>query len=422
MTERLAGAFRVSAAPFAQARRNQYAVSRRHSFQTKPTLQYMEHAPMLVVPFISLICLGRFPTAKDVAELTVPYDKINRPQSLVVYVSHSPVGPKGKEDLKKRPKYKLIVQAVEHWLKTWAKGLDVYLWIPPVSASTDSQLQSVLSYIERCDCTLIPIVDPDHENWPLIRSHHGLFHDYQAAAFHSHLATAWGRLELIASTRVTRLADTFDVCVLMGSEPNFNGCRPVFLFGTKEALADETPLLLPEVRARDLQTFNPSRGTPSFRGKKDVENAQNLYRSLAALFKEQQTIGYKGGLNDDGLPQGIGMRTYENGDRYNGEWADGSQNGFGTYLYEDGSRYEGEWKDGKRHGKGRFIFWSGNVEECNYIDDLQDGPAVFRRVEGGLSRGNYKEGKRVGMWVRENAEGFEMMRFRYEDGVQVSRE
>lgn len=44
----------------------------------------------------------------------------------------------------------------------------------------------------------------------------------------------------------------------------------------------------------------------------------------------------------------------EEGNIYEGEWANGMKNGFGKQRYEDGTEYEGQWKDGKEHGYGKM--------------------------------------------------------------------
>eukprot|EP00300_Choanocystis_sp_HF-7_P043209 c9806_g1_i1.p1 GENE.c9806_g1_i1~~c9806_g1_i1.p1 ORF type:complete len:752 (+),score=119.28 c9806_g1_i1:32-2257(+) len=408
--------------PLANARRMQYAVSMRNNVQVKVNPQYMEHAPMVVIPFSKLVCLKKFPEREKRGALTVPYTSLTRSRSLVVYISHSPIGHREKMDFKGNPKLNLIIKSIQCWLETWAKGLEVYLWMMPLCAPSSSHMQSALSYMERCDCALIPIVDVAHDRWEFTRSHQGVFVDYMAHAFQEHLKTAWGRLDLIAATRVTRLADTFDVFVLMGQGPNFRGCRPMFVYGSKEALAGAPPLLLPEVRPVDVQTYLPTRGRPSFKGKRDLEVVSAMFRRLSTVFQDQQASGYKGPTDGEGYPHGHGVRTFENGDRYNGEWVHGREHGFGVYLYQDGSKYEGEWRDGKRHGKGVFVFWSGNVEESEYVSDLQHGKASFKRIDGCVSTGQYSQGKRVGVWVRLDPEGNEAMRSRYEDGVQLGRD
>ena len=48
----------------------------------------------------------------------------------------------------------------------------------------------------------------------------------------------------------------------------------------------------------------------------------------------------------------LGTFTYNNGDKYEGEWKDWVHHGQGTYAWLEGDSYEGEWKNGKFHGQG----------------------------------------------------------------------
>jgi tetratricopeptide (TPR) repeat protein len=54
-----------------------------------------------------------------------------------------------------------------------------------------------------------------------------------------------------------------------------------------------------------------------------------------------------------------GVRNYENGDKYEGEFTNRQFNGKGTYTYANGDKYEGEFVDGKFTGKGTFTCSNG---------------------------------------------------------------
>ena len=53
--------------------------------------------------------------------------------------------------------------------------------------------------------------------------------------------------------------------------------------------------------------------------------------------------------------------TYDNGDKYVGEYKDDEMHGRGTYTYDNGDKYIGEYKDNKRHGQGTYTFADGEV-------------------------------------------------------------
>jgi len=42
--------------------------------------------------------------------------------------------------------------------------------------------------------------------------------------------------------------------------------------------------------------------------------------------------------------------TYQNGDRYEGNWHEGLKSGKGNYFFSDGSTYEGLWEDDEING------------------------------------------------------------------------
>ena len=39
-----------------------------------------------------------------------------------------------------------------------------------------------------------------------------------------------------------------------------------------------------------------------------------------------------------------GIKTWENGDEYYGEFKNNKKHGYGTYYYKSGSEYDGDWK------------------------------------------------------------------------------
>ena len=68
-------------------------------------------------------------------------------------------------------------------------------------------------------------------------------------------------------------------------------------------------------------------------------------------------------------------KTYDNGDKYVGEYKDGKRNGEGTMTYADGSKYVGQWKDGMRNGQGTMTYADGRVEKGIW----KDGKLVERQ-------------------------------------------
>ena len=68
--------------------------------------------------------------------------------------------------------------------------------------------------------------------------------------------------------------------------------------------------------------------------------------------------------------QGIGVFTYSNGDKYDGEWIEGNRNGKGIFI-SNADKYSGYWKDGKKMEKvllrikmGINMLENGRMTKC----------------------------------------------------------
>jgi hypothetical protein len=61
-----------------------------------------------------------------------------------------------------------------------------------------------------------------------------------------------------------------------------------------------------------------------------------------------------------------GVRNYENGDKYEGEFTNRNLNGKGTYTYANGDKYVGEFVDGKFTSKGTFTCSNGKQLTGNF--------------------------------------------------------
>lgn len=52
--------------------------------------------------------------------------------------------------------------------------------------------------------------------------------------------------------------------------------------------------------------------------------------------------------------EGVGVYTWNDGRRYEGEYKDDKKNGYGIYLWADNRKYLGNWNRGKQHGIGSY--------------------------------------------------------------------
>ncbi|MCX7737155.1 MAG: caspase family protein [Candidatus Kapabacteria bacterium] len=122
----------------------------------------------------------------------------------------------------------------------------------------------------------------------------------------------------------------------------------------------------------------------------------------------------------DGFKEGKGKYFYKNGKVYDGEWKENNRNGQGTETYPDGSKYTGGWKDGRQHGYGVTLFSDGAKYEGEWKDNLQNGQGTYIWADGDKYVGEWLNGKRHGKgkytwasgasydgdWKFNNQEGF----------------
>ena len=51
-------------------------------------------------------------------------------------------------------------------------------------------------------------------------------------------------------------------------------------------------------------------------------------------------------------------------------------NGYGIKIYDIGAKYAGEFKDGKKDGKGTFTYPDGTVRKGKWINDVYQKPVT----------------------------------------------
>ena len=74
--------------------------------------------------------------------------------------------------------------------------------------------------------------------------------------------------------------------------------------------------------------------------------------------------------------------TYNNGDKYTGEWKNDKREGKGIMEYENGNIYDGEWKNDLKEGKGIMKYNNGDEYNGNWLNDLKEGksPQILLRL------------------------------------------
>ena len=130
------------------------------------------------------------------------------------------------------------------------------------------------------------------------------------------------------------------------------------------------------VAERRKTNFNPA----LVMAKKAKENAllaANLLERDKKKLEGKSTDGtwtyvYLGELKDD-KPEGLGVRTWSHGEKYEGTWKVGKQHGQGVCRYPSGQIYEGSWENDNYHGRGKMTYSDGRVEDGLWRDDIFQG-------------------------------------------------
>ena len=101
---------------------------------------------------------------------------------------------------------------------------------------------------------------------------------------------------------------------------------------------------------------------------------------------------YKGEWKNE-KPNGLGVMTYPDGQKYVGRWKDDKRNGQGTFTYPDGGKYVGRWKDDKRNGQGTLTYPNGREYEGVFKSGERNGQGTLIFPDGIKFVGEFREDK-----------------------------
>jgi hypothetical protein len=108
---------------------------------------------------------------------------------------------------------------------------------------------------------------------------------------------------------------------------------------------------------------------------------------------------------EDGMKQGEGTCVWDNGDRYQGQFAGDVPDGRGKYQYSSGDVYEGEMKRGVVMGRGTYTSRTGDVMEGSFVNGKPQGVGVFRFANGDRYEGEIDQGRLHGRGVYHSKNG-----------------
>jgi len=127
--------------------------------------------------------------------------------------------------------------------------------------------------------------------------------------------------------------------------------------------------------------------------KNGVEDGQGEVKAESPKGKSLFVGSWKDGMRTKGVleiyPQGASPFKYE------GEFSDGKYNGYGK-LTRDGAVYEGNHKNGIPDGKGKWTYQNGNSYEGEIKGNKLIGKGIYKYSDGTVIDGNFQNGEAEG--------------------------
>lgn len=81
------------------------------------------------------------------------------------------------------------------------------------------------------------------------------------------------------------------------------------------------------------------------------------------------------GFMKDNVPQGAGVATYSNGDKFEGTYENSKRSGRGKYTFKNGASYDGMYQDGVKSGFGVMKYPDKSSYEGKSTDHGHEMPA-----------------------------------------------
>ena len=106
------------------------------------------------------------------------------------------------------------------------------------------------------------------------------------------------------------------------------------------------------------------------------------------------------------LFNGEGKITYENGDEFQGQWADGLKHGYGELRCKNGKIYKGQYENDEKTGEGTMIWPDKRRYQGDWVNGKQHGIGLytfFDKAKGKLrtGRSQWQEGQKL-RWMSPN--------------------
>ena len=139
-----------------------------------------------------------------------------------------------------------------------------------------------------------------------------------------------------------------------------------------------------------------------------------FHQALSALNSVRSIKRYNGyyfgeisKVENELIPNGVGIMKGNNGGIYTGEFVNGIKQGHGVFRWKDGSSHKGRWNDDKRNGYGELISMDDSIYSGNWVADKKNGHGIFKYKSGNEYNGEWESDKREGFgFFREKVDDY----------------
>jgi len=149
-------------------------------------------------------------------------------------------------------------------------------------------------------------------------------------------------------------------------------------------LFKEAYKLLTKMNPREYKTDNITLKTLLLKVKDDVKLPAGKYKGEIV----------------NGVPNGKGKATFNDGDTYNGEWINGKMEGVGVFKsVKNNASYSGEYRNDLFEGLGTYTHGSGEIFFGCYKAGGRHGPYQYTFKDGSIKFGVYENDKDHGPYL-----------------------
>jgi hypothetical protein len=130
-----------------------------------------------------------------------------------------------------------------------------------------------------------------------------------------------------------------------------------------------------------------------------------LFIGSLAFAQDASTGGKYKGSYKAGKKEGRGRFFWDDGSKYDGQWANDLMDGYGILTLADGTKYVGSWRNGVREGFGTYTWANGDTYQGQYKNNKRSGDGILKMKDGseysGQWENNMANGKGTFTWANK---------------------